>query len=177
MGIFFSHYRDFALRASARKGSNFGVIDKGRKNMFNMLNTFSTEHAMPHFSIEYSGNLEPDLDVSALCETLRQAAVETELFPLAGIRVRAYRADHYAIADGNPDHSFIDVNIRLRAGRPQARREQALQLIFERLKTALAPLIDSKPIALSLEMRDIDPALSLKLNRIRETLAETHDNV
>ena len=44
---------------------------------------------MPHLSIEYSANLEARVDISGLCEALRQAAAEIETFPLAGLRVRA----------------------------------------------------------------------------------------
>ena len=54
---------------------------------------------MPHFTIEYSANLDGRLDIAAVCEVVRKAAVETGIFPLGGIRVRAVRCEHYAIAD------------------------------------------------------------------------------
>ena len=53
---------------------------------------------MPHFTIEYSANLDGRLDIGAVCEVVRKAAVETGIFPLGGIRVRAIRCEHYAIA-------------------------------------------------------------------------------
>src|SRR4051794_21763807 len=53
---------------------------------------------MPHFTIEYSANLEPGLDMQAVVELVRRAAVETGIFPLGGIRVRAIRCDFSAIA-------------------------------------------------------------------------------
>ena len=63
---------------------------------------------MPHFQIEYSANLEEVIDMGALCEAIRAEAALIEAFPMAGIRVRATPARHYAIADGNPAHGFID---------------------------------------------------------------------
>jgi 5-carboxymethyl-2-hydroxymuconate isomerase len=45
---------------------------------------------MPHFILEYSRNLEPELDVDALFVRLRTAALETGIFPPGGIRFRAY---------------------------------------------------------------------------------------
>ena len=86
---------------------------------------------MPHFSFEYSANLEDIVDIGELCTVIREAAIETGLFPMPGIRVRGFKAEYYSIADGNPDHAFIDLSIRLREGRPQDKREAATQTIFE----------------------------------------------
>ena len=64
---------------------------------------------MPHFSIEYSGNLESLIDMTNFCNVIRKAGLETEVFPMAGIRVRAIKCEHYSIADNNPENSFIDI--------------------------------------------------------------------
>lgn len=128
---------------------------------------------MPHLSIEYSANLETHVDMGGFCEHLRKAGIETGIFPLAGIRVRATRCDHYAIADGNPEHGFIDISVRLRAGRPMDARKAATAHIFEAAEDFLSEIIAARPIALSLEMRDIDPDLSPKLNTIRRYVKET----
>ena len=54
---------------------------------------------MPHFRIEYSANLEGRTDIGALCRVIHAAALETGVFELGAIRVRAFRADHVAVAD------------------------------------------------------------------------------
>jgi len=41
---------------------------------------------MPHFSCEYSANLEQMADIKKLCDIIRQSAIETGLFPMPGIR-------------------------------------------------------------------------------------------
>ena len=69
---------------------------------------------MPHFQIDYSPNLEERLDIAGLCRVLRDAAAATGVFPLAGIRIRATACSHFLIADGNPEHAFLDISIRLR---------------------------------------------------------------
>lgn len=125
---------------------------------------------MPHFQIEYSGNLEKTVDFAGLCEAVRAKAVAHDAFPLAGVRVRATRVDHYAIADGDPKHGFIDISIRLRGGRPDDIKEDATRQIFESAKNFLAAAMASNSIALSLEMRDIDPELSPKTGTIRDHL-------
>jgi len=125
---------------------------------------------MPHISIEYSANLEERTDIQALCEVLRSEAAGIDAFPTPGIRVRALRANHYSIADGDPKHAFVDISIRLRAGRPQDVKESAVKRLFEAAKTFLEPVLETSSLALSLEMRDIDPDLSPKTGTIREHL-------
>ena len=125
---------------------------------------------MPHFHIEYTANLEDQVDIAALCEAIRAAAAEIDIFPMPGIRVRANRVDHYAIADGDPRHGFIDISIRLRGGRSADAKRDATQRIFDRTKAFLTPALNRHSIALSLEMRDIDPELSPKTGTIRDHL-------
>ncbi|MCP5087068.1 MAG: 5-carboxymethyl-2-hydroxymuconate Delta-isomerase [Rhodobacteraceae bacterium] len=125
---------------------------------------------MPHISLEYSLNLETVVDVAKLCDVLRRAAINTEVFPLAGVRVRALPCAHYSIADGASHHGFIDISVRLRAGRPQEVRKEATAAIFAAAEAFLAPVMAARPLALSLEMRDIDPVLSPKSGTIRHYL-------
>ncbi|KIC40578.1 5-carboxymethyl-2-hydroxymuconate isomerase [Ruegeria sp. ANG-R] len=125
---------------------------------------------MPHFHVEYTGNLEDWIDMGGLCECIRRTAAGIEAFPMPGIRVRATRVDHYAIADGNPAHGFIDISIRLRAGRTDEVKKDATQRIFEAVRAYLEPVMKQRSVAVSLEMRDIDPDLSPKTGTIRDHL-------
>lgn len=110
--------------------------------------------------------------MAAFVEALRRAAVEIEAFPTPGIRVRAIAVDHYAIADGDPKHGFVDVSVRLRAGRPDDVKQDAIARLFEAAKAALAPAMATRSIALSMEMRDIDPDLSPKTGTVREHMSK-----
>lgn len=127
---------------------------------------------MPHFHIDYSANLEETVDMGALCEAIRAAAAGIETFPTAGIRVRATRVDHVAMADGNPKHGFIDLSVRLREGRPDDVKKNANERVFAALKGFMAPAMATHSIALSAEMRDIGADLSLKFGNIRDHLEE-----
>src|SRR5436305_12711234 len=100
---------------------------------------------MPHFSIEYSANLDAEVDIGEICELVRKAAVETGIFPLGGIRVRAIRCEHYAIADGRPGYAFLAVLLRLGEGRVLAARQLAGEHIFRAL-TAILETLFSKGI-------------------------------
>ena len=101
---------------------------------------------------------------------LRDAAVATGVLPLAGIRVRAIRVDHVVIADGNPDHAFLDIAVRLRGGRSDEAKAKATEIIFAAAEAYCAGVMATSSFMLSMEMRDIDPSLSPKASSIRKYL-------
>ena len=125
---------------------------------------------MPHLMIDYSANVEPDVDMDAFCDTLRNVAASIDAFPLAGVKVRAVRVDHYAIADGNPEHGFIDISVRIREGRDMETKQVAAQKLFDAANEFVADFMQRRSLALSLEMRDIAAALSPKSGSIRKYL-------
>jgi len=109
------------------------------------------------------------VDIGALCEAIRAAAARIETFPMAGIRVRATRVDHVAMADGDGRHGFIDLSVRLREGRSEDVKRDAIAQIFDTLKTFMAPAMQARSVALSAEMRDINAKLNGILERFRDT--------
>ena len=129
---------------------------------------------MPHFHIDYSANLEERMDIAAFCVAIRDAAAQTGVFPLPGIRVRALKADHVVMADGNPDHAYLDLSIRLRAGRDPQAKADATAHIFAQAEKFCADVLANSSFMLSLEMRDIDPELSPKVSSIRRHLPGEH---
>jgi 5-carboxymethyl-2-hydroxymuconate isomerase len=125
---------------------------------------------MPHFTIEYSANLDALVDMTKLVEVVRQAAVETGIFPLGGIRVRAIRCEHYAIGDGNPNLGFLDMVLRLGEGRDLSTRKKAGEHIFRALSAHLDPVFAGSKFALSFDMQINDKETSWKRNNIHEAL-------
>lgn len=125
---------------------------------------------MPHIILEYSSNLEGRLDMAALCVALKDAAAATGVFPPAGIRVRAYKADHVVIADGDPSHGFVDITVRLGAGRDAAAKTRAADAVFDAARGFTAELMASAPFMLSLDLREIDAKFSRKTSSIRDYL-------
>ena len=125
---------------------------------------------MPHIHIEYTKNLADSVDMAAFCQVIRDKATSIPTFPMPGIRVRAICVDHYAIADGDPKHGFIDISIRLREGRDDQTKADAAKQIFDAARAFLAPEMATRSIALSLEMRDINAALSTKHSTTRDHL-------
>ncbi|RXT49885.1 5-carboxymethyl-2-hydroxymuconate Delta-isomerase [Bradyrhizobium betae] len=125
---------------------------------------------MPHFTIEYSANLDGRLDIGAVCEVVRKAAVETGIFPLGGIRVRAVRCEHYAIADARQDYGFLDMVLRIGEGRDLATRRRAGEHVFQALSKHLDPVFAVSKFALSFDMQINDKDTSWKRNNIHDAL-------
>lgn len=125
---------------------------------------------MPHLTVEYSANLESRADLDALCVTLLETILETGLFETGAVRVRALKADHYAIADRLPENGFIDLNFRIGKGRSAEEKKRTGEALFAAASAALDPLFETPHFALSLEIREIDAELSWKKNAIHPRL-------
>lgn len=125
---------------------------------------------MPHIHITYSANLEGVVDINGLCNTLRIACIETAVAPIAGVRVRATKCDHYSIADGDAQHAYIDFSVRLREGRSDEIKQNLTNTLFDAAQSHLANYFKTHSIALSMETRDIDASLSPKTGSIRDFL-------
>ena len=76
------------------------------------------------------------------------------------------------MADGNPDHAFLDLSVRLAAGRADSAKQAAAKAIFQAMEAFCAPVMASSSFMLSMEMREIDPALSFKSSSIRQYLSK-----
>lgn len=125
---------------------------------------------MPHLVIQYSSNLTEVIDMQALCNQLRLAMIDTGIFPMGGIRVRALAADNYSIADAHPDNAFADMVLRIGIGRTMDEQANAGEAIMAVAKHHFRGLLDAPHFALSLEIIEIDKALSWKANSMHPRL-------
>ncbi|MBR0824262.1 5-carboxymethyl-2-hydroxymuconate Delta-isomerase [Bradyrhizobium manausense] len=125
---------------------------------------------MPHFTIEYSANLDERVDIGAVCEIVRKAASETGVFPIGGIRVRAIKCEHYAIADGRKDYGFLSMLLRIGEGRDLPTRKAAGEHVFRALSSHLDPVFAASKFALSFDMQINDKETSWKRNNIHDAL-------
>jgi 5-carboxymethyl-2-hydroxymuconate isomerase len=123
---------------------------------------------MAHILIEYSANLSGRIDLPSFLGAVHASALGTGIFPIGGVRTRAYAAEHYRIADGHPDNAFVHTMLRVGHGRDVQTRKQACEAIFATLCDQLAGLFEQMPLGLSLEMQEIDPVLTLKKNNLHD---------
>lgn len=126
---------------------------------------------MPHLIIEYSANLDADMDVEELVAAMHAAAIAIDALPIGGIRTRAARREHYRIADGHPDNTFINVTLRV-APRPPEVKKDAGERLFQALRDFTRSVFETRPLSLSLEIQEIDPENRWKHSNIRDYLAQ-----
>lgn len=125
---------------------------------------------MPHLTLEYSANLDAQVDFDALCRALLATLLESGLVEPGAPRVRALRCATYAIADDDEQNGFIDMSLRLGAGRSPEDKRRLGDALIEAARAHLASLLARPHFALSLELREIDPDLSWKLNTMHARL-------
>jgi 5-carboxymethyl-2-hydroxymuconate isomerase len=127
---------------------------------------------MPHFVIEYSANLESDIDLRAIVDTVHKSAVDSGLFKIGGIRVRTLKHEIYKIADGNPEHAFLHVRANILEGRSVEDRERLGNTTIAAVDALLGQAHKKRGIALSVEVSEIDHNMSFKKNSLHGQLAK-----
>lgn len=113
---------------------------------------------MPHLVILYTPNLEPELDMGALCRHLADAMLTVrdeagaQVFPTGGTRVLAYPAAHFAVADGSGDFAFCWFNLRMGRGRTEAVQQAAGQALLDAARQQFAPVLARRKVGLTLQV-------------------------
>ncbi|AMO54687.1 hypothetical protein GZ77_24210 [Endozoicomonas montiporae] len=128
---------------------------------------------MPHLIIDYSSNLEPHADFNELFESVQGYIEQSSLFPLTGLRCRAFASDHHHITSGDSQYAYVHVNFRIGAGRTVEQLKQSGEAINRLLLDWLEPVNTRGQIicALSFEITQIDSGLSWKHNPVRAHMA------
>jgi 5-carboxymethyl-2-hydroxymuconate isomerase len=123
---------------------------------------------LPHLIVEYSANVEEGIALDQLLDKLHACALETGVFPIGGLRVRAHRTDAYRIADKVPENGFVHVTALIGHGRPLDVQQRAGEMLFATLSEHLDTLFAQSPLALSLNVQEFHPVLNFKRNNLHE---------
>jgi 5-carboxymethyl-2-hydroxymuconate isomerase len=129
---------------------------------------------MPHLVILYTSNLESETDFGGLCRELADAmlALTDErgqpVFPTGGVRVLAYPARHFAVADGSAEHAFCYLNLRIARGRSPVVQRAAGQALLESARTYLAPLLARRPVGLTLQIDEGQEVFDAKFGNLHD---------
>jgi 5-carboxymethyl-2-hydroxymuconate isomerase len=111
---------------------------------------------MPHVVIQYTPNVETDMD--ALCRELAAVLIAQkeedgkQLFPTGGTRVLAYPARHYAVADGKQDYAFVYINARIAPGRSEAGKKRAGDAMLKVTQAHFAELFAKSLIGITVQI-------------------------
>ena len=113
---------------------------------------------MPHLVIHYSGNLDAQADMKALCRSLAETMLAqvddggTPVFPPGGTRVLAYPAPRYAIADEQNDYAFAYLNLRMGRGRTEATQQRIGEALLAAVKEFFDPIQLRRLVGVTLQI-------------------------
>jgi len=127
---------------------------------------------MPHFIVEYSGNLHERLEFQVLFKELHEYVVSTKAFPLGGVRSRAIRCDDFRVADGREDFAFLNLTLKIGHGRDMALKKEVAEKVFEILCNWMQPITEQSYCQISFEMTELDPVLKFNKNNIHSLFAK-----
>ena len=125
---------------------------------------------MPHLTIEFTANVAEHHDLEPFLDAVHSAVLDSEIGPVAGLRIRAVEHAHYRVADGDPSFAFIAMYARLGPGRDLAARQAFIETVLDAGEAALAgtPL----HIIWSMEVAEIDTDVGVNRNHIVSVLEE-----
>jgi len=121
---------------------------------------------MPHLTLEYTANLE--FDIQLLLTRLHEELVATGAVNLKGIKSRAICHTDYRIADGDPNYAFVHVNLLIREGRPLEIQKEAAQRVMEVLKTTFGQRFESGHLSLSVDIKEMREGIALTFHNISD---------
>ena len=128
---------------------------------------------MPHLNIQYTANLDALTDMGELCNTLAATLVAlrgedgaSPLFPVAGTRVMAWPAPHFAVADGRPDRAFIYLNLLITPGRSEAMKKRAGDAVLASASAHLDAVFAQQALGMTLQIDEGTPVYEGKRNNL-----------
>lgn len=121
---------------------------------------------MPHFIVDYTANLEGELELAPLFERVHRQLIDLQLFPTGGIRSRARRIENFRFADGAEDDAGIHIELLLSGARPPELRQQVGAAVFATVCDYCAALQEHRYLALSMVVGTLEPTLFFNQNNL-----------
>lgn len=132
---------------------------------------------MPHLQIQYSSNLEQRVDVDDFCRCMAEEIADIGLYPLGGIRVRAYSAKYFAIADLHEKNKFVDMVFRIGQGRSAEEKKLTGTRLMALAEAFFAQeKLHTGYFMLSLEIVEIQSTFSWKTNSVHQRINQKKNN-
>ena len=119
---------------------------------------------MPHLTLEYSDNLE--VDVQPLLARLHEEVVATGAINLKGIKSRAIKHTQYRVADGDPEYGFVHVSLLIREGRPVEIQKEATRRVMTVLKEMFGHRFEKEYLSLSVDIKEMREGIALTEHNI-----------
>jgi 5-carboxymethyl-2-hydroxymuconate isomerase len=123
---------------------------------------------MPHLTYEYTENISAQADIGTLLAQSNQVIIDQGgVFPVGGIRSRAYCLREYCVADGShADDAFVHAHLKIGAGRTESQKQKVGDELFALMTAHFASVASERGLALSLEISEFSESGTWKKNNI-----------
>jgi 5-carboxymethyl-2-hydroxymuconate isomerase len=148
---------------------------------------------MPHLVILYTANLEGPADAGGadlplLCRALADTMLAQHddaggpVFPPGGVRVLAYPAAHWAVADGGAagraaggrgEYGFVYLNLRMGRGRSTAVHQRVGQALTATARSHLQAVLASRPVGVTLQIDEGPEVFDAKTSTLHPLFNKT----
>ena len=119
---------------------------------------------MPHLTLEYTDNLE--FDVQSLLSRMHEELIATGAIKLKALKSRAIRHTEYRIADGNEEYAFAHVKLLIRVGRSFEVQQEMAQRLMSVLEEVLGSRFDNSFLSLSVDIKELREGIALTKHNI-----------
>ncbi|CAM3687397.1 5-carboxymethyl-2-hydroxymuconate Delta-isomerase [Polaromonas hydrogenivorans] len=124
---------------------------------------------MPHIQIDYTASLADAVIKGRLVDKVHQAAVDSGIFPVWGIRTFAQAMGEYRVGNGQVGNGFVNITVRIAPGRNLALRQRIRQELFGAMLAAMGPLFENHRLGCQLEVTEFDADVSVYQNNLAAT--------
>ena len=122
---------------------------------------------MPHLTLEYTDNIQNPRIPELLRALNGVMLARPDIFPVGGIRARAYRLSEYALADSStPTDAFVHLRLQIGAGRSEGVKKETGDALFAVLTEHFAEAFAAHGLMLSAEISEFSEAGTWKKNNI-----------
>ena len=123
---------------------------------------------MAHAIVEWTDNLEAEgFVIRPLLELIAASMRDSGgVFPWGGIRIRGVKLTDYVIADDKEDDAFINITVKMGAGRSAEFKKSFFTALFAQIEAHLEPVFARRFLALSMYVEEADEAGSFKRNNL-----------
>lgn len=119
---------------------------------------------MPHLTLEYSNNLE--FDVQDLLKQLHSELTATGAINLKGLKSRAICHSEFRMADGNPEYAFVHINLLIREGRPLEVQKDVSMRVMKVLEDTFGKRFEDGYLSLSVDIKEMRAGIALTHHNI-----------
>lgn len=119
---------------------------------------------MPHLTLEYSDNLE--FEVQPLLARLHETLAASGAVALKGLKSRAVRHADYRLADGNPEYAFAHLNMLIREGRAPETQQELAKRAMEVLEAEFGSRYEAGYLSLSVDIKEMRDGIAITKHNI-----------